>query len=141
MVSALVGRHDHGNVWGGWRRHASSSSRRAYARCERRQVRAPAAPSRRMPVPARMMRSAVGPEPRSKADPMAVGWAATLAWLDWRWRRIPYASMSRFKDFWSLPACAIAFAVCGEMVLELCPPVAGVPPLLDPPPPFGMHSL
>jgi hypothetical protein len=113
----------------------------------RRTARKPLAPSRRIAVPARTMRRAVGPEPRSKAEPTAVGSLAAADDCDWRKRTAPYP-LTRFdRDFPSCPAFWSAFAVCFEMYGELVPlcvlPLVGPPPpLVDlPPPPLPRHSL
>src|SRR5579862_3456987 len=98
-----------------------------------------------------MIRSAVGPEPRSKADPTAVGAPAAL--LDWSRRAEPRPRTRFFRAFRSEPAFASVFFVCLEMGTGVEPPDPGVPLvwellLLPPPPPVGLppppvwtHSL
>ncbi len=95
-------------------------------------------------MPASAMRSAVGPEPRSKADPMAVGAVAALVALGDGRRVVPaLLSSVAARRLLSLPACLSAFAVWLEMCVE---PALVVPPLFVPlvgllPLPVWMHSL
>ena len=63
---------------------------------------------------ARTIRRAVGPEPRSKADPTAVG-SPAVALLDWSTRAEPRPRTSVFRAFRSEPAFASVFRVCLEM--------------------------
>ena len=101
-----------------------------------------------MAVPASTMSKAIGPEPRSKAEPTAVGSAAEPELLDCR-RREPPEALTRFaSDRPSVPAFSSALAVCFEMGVEpVDPPLVGVPlvewePLVCfPPPPDDRHSV
>jgi len=89
------------------------------------------------------MRSAVGPEPRSKAEPIALGAVAGSEALDWRLRGGPELLIRVENALLSLPVFLIALAVrfgmtaceVEPLVFELLPPVG------FPPPPVGTHSL
>jgi hypothetical protein len=110
------------------------------------------ATSRRTAVPARIISRAVGPEPRSKADPTAVGDDAG-AELDCRKRSDPKARTRCFSDLPLLPALLSLTAVFFEMgggvetvcvVLVCDPPVEWLLlplPVDFPPLPDGVHSL
>lgn len=89
------------------------------------------------------MRSAVGPEPRSKAEPIALGAVAGPGLLDWRLRGGPELLIRVENALLSLPVFLIAFAVrLGMTACELEPSVFELlPPVGFPPPPVGTHSL
>jgi hypothetical protein len=79
-----------------------------------------------------MIRSAVGPEPRSKAEPTAVGSAAAADECDWRRRTAPIPLTSFDRDFPSDPAFLSAFFVCvgiwtGVVLCSLVPDCVGAP--------------
>lgn len=90
------------------------------------------------------MRSAVGPEPRSKAELIALGAVAGSGLLDWRVRGGPELLIRVENALLSLPVFLIAFAVRFGMTpaCEVEPPVFELlPPVGFPPPPVGTHSL
>ena len=102
-------------------------------------------------MPARIISRAVGPEPRSKADPTAVG-ADAGAELDCRKRSDPKALTRCFSDRPLLPAflslTAVFFEITTAVVvvgvpLDCVPPVEWplLPPVDFPPLPDGVHSL
>src|SRR5262245_65616867 len=91
--------------------HVQHGARRIYARFRWRQKRTPLPPRSRTAVPASTIRSAVGPEPRSNAEPRALGSVAAVGELG-EWRRVVpkprrWARRLRF----CFEVCARAFAV------------------------------